>query len=229
MLKHFKSLPPQKTPGYEPLIPKLTRDILISALGNVASYVKKKGGDITVVAVGGAVNTIHLRSRLATQDLDFFNNRLTPKDFELLVMGARESLKRDKTLEEDWFNNRTILFMPQEQRSTLTDEAFNQQEVIFHQPGLTILAAPWNYAFCCKVDRLAGGGIQSARIYDLDDAVQYLAQYLKLQRQTQIQRETIKAWFARFLLSWNDNVEEVIVKVNRAYQANGGTGQNVIV
>ncbi|KAF2965017.1 hypothetical protein GQX73_g8556 [Xylaria multiplex] len=227
--KALQELAPRKTPGHERPIPELTRDILLTALANVSNYIAKKGGEMTVIAVGGAVNTIHLESRDATHDVDFYNNRLTTKDFELLVNGAREAVKREKKLEEDWFNNRTILFMPMEQRSTLTDEAFNQDEVIFHQPGLTVLAAPWNYAFCCKVDRLAGSGIQEAREYDLDDATEYLSRYLRLHNVSQIQGTNIQTWFARYSLRWNGQVEAVLGRVNREFRVKWNTNYDIIV
>ncbi|CAJ2514057.1 Uu.00g021760.m01.CDS01 [Anthostomella pinea] len=121
--KTLQELAPHKTPGHEDPLPDLDRDILLTALNNVASYIKKKGGDVTVVAVGGAVNTIHLQSRSVTHDVDFYNNHLTAKDFETPLNGAREAVKKHKSLEEDWFNNRTILFMPRDQCAALTDEA----------------------------------------------------------------------------------------------------------
>ena len=94
--KTLQELVPRKTPGHETPIPQLTRDILLSSLGNVAKYIEKKKGDVTVVAVGGAVNTIHLQSRAVTHDVDFFNNNLTPKDFELLINGAKDAVKKEK-------------------------------------------------------------------------------------------------------------------------------------
>lgn len=153
----LRELAPRRTPGQEVPIPNLTRDILLKALSTVASFIKKKGGDVTVVAVGGAVNTIHLQSRMVTHDVDFFNSRMTAQEIALLVDGAKATAKRTKGLEGDWFNNRTILFMPRAQAASLTDQAFAQNEVIFHESGLKILAAPWHYAFCCKVDRISGG------------------------------------------------------------------------
>lgn len=62
------------------------------------------------------------------------------------------------------------------------DQAFTQQEVIFRAEGLTVLAARWQYAFCCKVDRLAGAGLHAPLIYNLDDAVLYLKRYLVVPR-----------------------------------------------
>ncbi|KAK5624287.1 hypothetical protein RRF57_000003 [Xylaria bambusicola] len=211
-------LVPKRTPGHETPIPQFTRDTLLSAFSHVAGYIAKRGGDLTIVAIGGAVNTIHLQSRAVTHDVDFYNIHLTPEDYELLIGGAKDAVKKENKLEEDWFNNRTILFMPLEQRPLLTDEALKRHEIIFKEPGLTVLAPPWNYAFCCKVDRLAGSGVQKAREYDLDDAVQYLNQYLQQHELSRISTTTIETWFSQYLLKWNENVPEVLGRVNQTFR-----------
>ncbi|KAK4103756.1 hypothetical protein N658DRAFT_421532 [Parathielavia hyrcaniae] len=223
------SLAPAKTPGQDAPLPNLDRTTLISALKHVAAYIAKKKGNVTVIAVGGAVNTMYLQSRTATHDVDFFNNRLTAADFEQLVTGAKEAAKRDPKLNEEWFNNRTIFFIPKDQRETLTEEALAQHEVIFKEGGLTVLAAPWQYAFCCKVDRLAGGGINAARAYDLDDAVQYLRRYLMTRRETQVRCTTVQEWFARYSLRWTKANDAVVAQVNAAFQAKFRVAYNVIV
>ncbi|AEO71566.1 uncharacterized protein THITE_2058890, partial [Thermothielavioides terrestris NRRL 8126] len=206
----------------------LDRETLLSALQNVAAYITKKGGNVTVIAIGGAINTIYLRSRQTTHDVDFFNNYLTADDFKHLIQGAREAAKRNPELEESWFNNRTILFIPKDQRQTLTDQAFAQREVIFRQGGLTVLAAPWQYAFCCKLDRLAGSGLHGARSYDLDDAVQYLRRYLVKAGQTQVSYTTVREWFTQYLLRWTSANDEVVTKVNTTYRAAFRVQYNVI-
>ncbi|KND94162.1 hypothetical protein TOPH_01139 [Tolypocladium ophioglossoides CBS 100239] len=109
--KSLAELAPRKTPGQEAPLPNLNRNTLLGALQNVAESINKRKGDITVIAVGGAVNTIYLQSRDATHDVDFFNDYLTPADFENLVHSAREVVKCDRSLGEEWFNNRTILFI----------------------------------------------------------------------------------------------------------------------
>jgi hypothetical protein len=216
--KTLRELAPLKTPGQDAPLPKLSRTTLLAALTRVAAYIRSKGGNVRIVAVGGAVNTIHLQSRGATHDLDFFNNELTAADYEYLVNGAKEAARRDKLLEEQWFNNRTILFIPMDQRDTLTQQSFQQGEVIFQEPGLTVFAAPWSYAFCCKVDRLAGGGVISARSYDLSDAVQYLGRYLAGRDIARLRASMVQEWFAQYCLRWTANNDRVLPNVNREYR-----------
>ncbi|RKL03362.1 hypothetical protein BFJ68_g11487 [Fusarium oxysporum] len=174
----LRELKPQKTPGHDVPAPNFRRETLLAALSNVAAAINKKHGNVTIIAVGGAVNTIYLQSREATHDVDFFNDNLTPEDFEHLVAGIRSVSKKDKTLISDWLNNRTIFFIPKDKQRTLSQQAYNQREVIFEEPCLTVLAAPWEYAFCCKIDRLSGAGLHTPESYDASDVVEYLHRYL---------------------------------------------------
>ncbi|RYO79116.1 hypothetical protein DL766_005246 [Monosporascus sp. MC13-8B] len=188
-----------KDPGHDDPIPTYNRETLLTALHNVAAYINKRGGHVTIVAVGGAVNTIYLQSRATAHDIDFFNEFMTWKESEILLNGAKNALKHDKSLQKQWFNNRTIFFIPRDKRVMLTQEAFKQQDVMFSENGLTMLAAPWKYAFCCKVCRIAGESIHSARPYDLDDAVQYLYRY-------------------QYSLRWTSSNGTVIAQVNQKYR-----------
>ncbi|RYP91882.1 hypothetical protein DL770_002004 [Monosporascus sp. CRB-9-2] len=189
--KTLRELAPPKTPGQDDPTQTYNRETLLTALQNVAAYIHKKGGHVTIVAVGGAVNTIYLQSRATTHDVDFFNEFMTRKESGILLNGAKNALKHDKSLQEQWFNNRTIFFIPRDKRAMLTQEAFQQQDIMFSENGLTVLAAPWKYAFCCKVGRIAGDSILSARPYDLDDAVQYLYRHVRLKNVAQIREQTI--------------------------------------
>lgn len=196
----LSELAPQKTPGQDATLLNLTHDTLIRALHHVTASIAKAKGNMTVISVSSAVNTIYLQSRSTTHDVDFFNNYLTAEDYELLIKAIKEATKKDSLLDEQWFNNRTIFFIPMEKRSTLTEEAFRQHDVVFTAPGLTILAAPWHYAFCCKIDRLAGSGLYDSRPYDQDDAVQYLSQYLAKTHLATVSKQTVQTWFEQYSL-----------------------------
>ncbi|KAI2624293.1 hypothetical protein GGR54DRAFT_569301 [Hypoxylon sp. NC1633] len=221
-------LRPSKTPGQDQLLPDLDSNILFTALGDVAKYVHKKGGNETIIAVRGAINTMYLHSRPTTHDLDFFNNRLTREPLELLRKGARKATQRSNALQEGWFNNRTVLFIPKDQRDTLTEEAFDQGVVIFSAPGLTVLAAPWQYAFCAKVDRLAGGGLHAPRPYDLPDATQYMNQYLYSYSLTSVPSTTVETWFTLYSLRWTESVKQTLHMVNAQYRLHFGIQHDII-
>lgn len=189
------------------------------ALKHAAEYISKKGGNLTIVAVGGAVNCMALRSRNTTHDFDFFNNSFGQQDYELITAAAMAAQKKDKKLETAWLNNRTIVFMPIDLRNSLTAEAIAQNDLVFEAPGLKVVAAPWNYAFCCKVDRLAGSGLLNARPYDLGDAAAYLKRYLaSIAKSKTVPKAEISAWMARFQLqrsAASTEFQEILAAVNQ--------------
>lgn len=217
--KSLLELAPTATPGRTAPLPNLTRPTLTQALANVGDYLLKKKKNVTVIAVGGAVNTIFLQSRTSTHDVDFYNSRLTVAEYGYLMSAAKDAAGKDPQLNEGWFNNHTVFFIPQAQRDALTNQAFTQNEVIFQHGGLKVLAAPWDYAFCCKIDRLAGGGVNAAQSYDLSDAVGYLYRYLTKRSLATIPLATVKQWFTAYSLRWTANNDEVIKRLNAAYKA----------
>ncbi|CAI6332981.1 unnamed protein product [Periconia digitata] len=199
-------LAPVMTAGNGDPAPELDRNTLLRALANVASYIDSRKANITVVAVGGAVNTIFFQSRQSTHDVDFYNHNLRQSDYELIMKGVKFAQSRDPILQGEWFNNRTILFIPKAQRSYLTEQAISQNEIIFERPGLKIVAAPWNYAICAKLDRCAGAGINGQRPYDYSDAATYLRRYLEMYHLQFVPRSEVWKWAASYSTTVTDGV-----------------------
>ncbi|KAF1839714.1 hypothetical protein BDW02DRAFT_584936 [Decorospora gaudefroyi] len=108
----------------------------------------------------------------------------------------------------EWFNNRTVLFIPKANREYLTQRAFAQNETVFDRPGLKVLAAPWDYAMCAKLDRCAGAGPTSAKPYDYSDAATYLHRYLEIYNLTSVTRSQVYAWAASYMTTVTDAVLE---------------------
>jgi hypothetical protein len=75
--KTLREILPERTPGDQGPVPNFNREALLITLANVASYIKKKNTHITVIPIGGAVNTIYLKSRETTHDIDFFSTRFS--------------------------------------------------------------------------------------------------------------------------------------------------------
>lgn len=71
---------------------KLSRQNIVQALAYAAEYLHNRGESMTLVAVGGAVNTILLRSHLTTHDVDFFSLPLSGTQSSL--EGHRASFDR---------------------------------------------------------------------------------------------------------------------------------------
>lgn len=67
--------PPYRDAAGQPITHQdfdLGRNTLIQTFNRMGEYLDRQGITARVVAVGGAVNTIHLRSRQSTHDVDFF-------------------------------------------------------------------------------------------------------------------------------------------------------------
>ncbi|EEY19832.1 conserved hypothetical protein [Verticillium alfalfae VaMs.102] len=151
----------------------LTRQNLMAALGHVARYLHQHGEDVTLVTVGGAVNTVLLQSRTTTHDVDFFCRVLQQPRLGILRQAGQYAVERSSVpLSADWLNNATAR-MPGvvENIDSLVEAAVAQDAVLFRQPGLKVVAAPWEYAFIKKVSRITQG---TGRQYDASNAVAYL-------------------------------------------------------
>lgn len=197
--------------------PELDRKTLVQALSNVASYLNKKHANVTIVAVGGAVNTIFLEDRVSTHDVDFYNSLLNKDQYRLLIEGVRHAQSKDGRLVDGWLNRRTIFFIPASLRESLTKKAIQQNTVVFSQPGLKVLAAPWEYAFSAKLDRISGAGHSplGSKHYDLSDAVAYIHCYLQGRRLDSVRRSEVESWAQTFATKLSSSLLE---RVNAEHQ-----------
>lgn len=194
---------------------EVTAENLQSALSHVASYLHERGHNMTLVAVGGAVNTMVLQSRRTTHDVDFFTQLLDQPHLAALRDAARYAVDRsDAPLASDWLNNATAR-MPGvvENIDALVQAAVRQDVVVFERPGLRVLAAPWGYAFVKKVSRIAQG---TGRAYDGSDAVTYLHQFITTSNSNQpVAVDRIQRWGETYKALCP---EEVLRQVNEGYR-----------
>jgi hypothetical protein len=155
---------------------ELDKQTIEIALGYVAEYLRSKNEQLTIVTVGGAVNTLFLQSRQSTHDVDFLGTNLDNRQQGLLDEAAQYAESQSRVpLAGEWFNNQTALWLPIDVHRELTRVALEQNAIVFEERGLKVVAAPWSYAFCTKADRLSR---DNARPYDLADAPSYLRFYI---------------------------------------------------
>lgn len=84
-----------------------SRDLQV-ALGYAAQYLHGKNQDTLIITVGGAVNTLFLRSRSTTHDIDFFGEQLSGRQLELVRAAGRYAVEMSSVpLSVDWLNNAT--------------------------------------------------------------------------------------------------------------------------
>ncbi|KFY19863.1 hypothetical protein V491_04156 [Pseudogymnoascus sp. VKM F-3775] len=199
----------------------LRREDLRQALQVVAEFLIRNHSQVTLVAVGGAVNTILLRTRDTTHDVDFFSSDLSHSDGALLQEAARVAQTQSTIpLGGDWLNNSTTLYMGRALQVELRDLAIQQNDIVFQSPGLTVLAAPWGYAFCTKVDRMTK---RNARPYDCTDAAVYLNRFIATQNSGRpVNIRVIQARAAHFGTSAPiEQLQSVEMEYQRLYHSHG--------
>lgn len=196
---------------------ELNRDTILAALKDMSAYLAPKQVSARVITVGGAVNTVLLRSRQTTNDVDFFSEDGTARVNLLIHEAAKDANKRRRgALGAAWFNNSTQLYMGRERAQELASAAIQQNEIVYNGlnsrgHGLQVFAASWEYALCGKMNRLTEGG---ERAYDLNDALEYLVKYFQKTRHRSIAAATIKQWCAH----WGKQVtDEVLRRLDEAF------------
>ncbi|KAJ5669109.1 hypothetical protein N7462_010179 [Penicillium macrosclerotiorum] len=209
--------------------PSLSIATLTSALHNVALHLHSRHNNLTSIVVGGVVNTLLIRSRSHTSDVDFFNDNLTANEIKILMQATKAAMKKDTSLGDQWLSNHTVLFIPLNLRRILTSQSVNQNEIVFRAPGLTILAAPWEYQLCTKLDRLSNSGkLNNTHPYDEEDALHYLARYLDRNSIDVLQKSKIQCWFRDYSLIWHLGTDEILQHINIVYRDRFSIHHNVI-
>lgn len=216
-------IPRNRADRYGVPVQQVTRDIdrdtLLTALHHVSDYIARNRQHITVIAVGGAVNTLFLRSRTTTHDVDVFGSDFHNQARVLLDRAMQNAQRRFPALGTDWLNTETQMWMPGPLHQELTAGAKQQNVKVYDGSGLTILAAPWEYAFSAKISRIMTGGAQ-ARPYDLADAITYIHQYIRGHGNRPVPVATALGWARRYHHETNDNI--LRVRVNQEYRQRYG-------
>ncbi|KAL8924206.1 MAG: hypothetical protein Q9208_004170 [Pyrenodesmia sp. 3 TL-2023] len=174
----------------------------------MADYIDSQRQEIIIITVGGAVNTLLLQTRESTHDVDFLGTNLNNDQRILLDEAAKYAERRSATpLGAEWFNSQTMLWLPPDVHRIVTEEALRQDEVVFYKRGLKVVAAPWNYALCGKMNRLVRP--DQARPYDLSDAVSYLRHYIQ-KHGGPVSAARVKDWCQRYQKVTSDDVIRAI-------------------
>lgn len=209
---------PQHDETGRPIIPQsfeISRDQLLQAFQYMSDYLNHKGTALTIYVTGGAVNTVYLRSRHTTGDVDFFG---TNEQSRLLKDASKFAQKHSQAqLGANWLNNSMSLFLSRDLEQELILASRQQGAVLFSKPGLTVYAVPWEFALCGKLDRLTK---PTKRPYDTADAVAYLRQCVDANHGNAIQAEQIEAWGRKF----NSTISvDVLREIDSVYKGQHGS------
>ncbi|KAH9941873.1 uncharacterized protein BXZ73DRAFT_41789 [Epithele typhae] len=188
-----------------------------TGLSAVAKILNNKRRNVSIVAVGGAVNTVLLGTRPYTGDVDFFYRTKTRSQEVTDVLAAAEAVRNGLGLEASWLNNHTVVFVQEGTIGTMYEEAIQQNVVVFREHGLTVYAAPWRYALITKLDRVMKG---AGRSYDMSDAVGYLSHLLQGRQGRVVTMADLEGWAREYALT--PPTEEVVAGLAALYKAQTG-------
>lgn len=196
----------------------LNRQNILQALGHAAHFLHSRGKNLLLVAVGGAVNTVLLRTRESTHDVDVFNPAFSSSELSILRSAIQYAEQQSPVpLGNKWLNNETGTIGGTAQNiPQLIEMARRQNEVVFRAQGLTILAAPWHYAFVAKVGRITYG---TGRTYDMADAVAYLHRHIQMHGGVPVRASAIRRWGQLYR---RVTPNEVLEPLNALYQRTHG-------
>ncbi|KAF8864052.1 hypothetical protein BDZ45DRAFT_548653, partial [Acephala macrosclerotiorum] len=195
---------------------QLNRDQLTAALSAVAHYLRGHSANITIITAGGAVNAILLRSRNSTEDVDFFTASLSNAEMTLLNNAIKHvcDTMPPGSIGREWLNNRIInLLNSPGLRERLFQMALQQNQIVFQQPGLTVLAAPWKFMLAAKMDRMT---TSTWRKYDATDAAHFLHQYIRAHGDRRVTLDLMDQWAKEF--GRPKPSRRAIQEVNTAYR-----------
>lgn len=186
-------------------------------LEQLATHIHQRRRQLHLVVIGGVVNTVLLKTRHATTDIDLLTANPTREDVTLLAQAARLVREQNPNLhlDESWLNSNAGLFIQPELRLIIIQQGFAQNDIVFHAPGLTLYAAPYSYAIVAKLNRIAGEG---APTHDLGDAVAYLRRYLSLRNHSHVSLRQVESWCREYRSSRSGLVlQNVIEAVGQEY------------
>ncbi|KAF5700501.1 hypothetical protein FGLOB1_10742 [Fusarium globosum] len=200
---------------------ELSRQQIIDAFQHMAEYLNECGTYVNCAVVGGVVNTLYLRHRETTPDVEFLLHDPASKEYITLSNAASFANKKAQgTLGEQWFNNSMQFFVPRNVQVDILQWAKDQHQVIFEHRGnyggLTVYAAPWDYALCSKLNSL----YDNIRADDMEDAVAYLHRYLTLTRQESLNGNQVNDWCRKY---HQDVSREVLNRLGEAYARKHGS------
>ncbi|KAF8322869.1 uncharacterized protein EI90DRAFT_3157711 [Cantharellus anzutake] len=168
-----RSPPPSRTPPLQLEKPKAPS---LNPIKSSAAF----RAEATLVAVGGVVDVLYLRIADQTDDIEFLGPAISHRTYlEVAMHGAIAHLG----LPSRKIEQTNKLPVGENWQSLMEVLGRGPRETIFRQPGLQVVAAPWNYGFCVKMDMLRRGatGAITPTPRHVSDAAVYLDSVIKHQ------------------------------------------------
>lgn len=162
-----------------------TKDNIVGALDVAAGFLHRKNQNITLMTMGGVVDTVLLQITGATEDVFFYN----PSDdkAQTLVLkecmdwavkgGSTNGVPLDKAV-----NNPTIIqAIGTDFLRKLWAKAEEKKLIVYQAKGLTVVAVPLSYSFIAVASRV---DTTRRKHLDLERAVAYLRGWICVNAET---------------------------------------------
>lgn len=154
------------------------------------------------MAAVNAVSSALLPTRDKPLKIDIYNN-LTDRQVDALVTGCRIASEQSRSpFTSRFFSNHVLLVLSKSVQKMVLQTASEQNEEVFASPGLKILAAPWNFAFCTKIERNTKPTQWS---YDVDDASMCLHRHIQKHGGGGVFVHEIRRWAHMFNITIEDS------------------------
>ena len=216
-MKRVPSPPPQ---GRRHPELNISHDDLLAGLKAMASHLHGRGAHVTIVVMGGAVNTLFLETRDYTRDVDFF----TSDNWATLLKEASKAAQTQSggVLGPDWFNNGAGRLLRPRIRREAFDAALEQNEILLDDPGMTALVAPWIMCFVAKLQKIAWQP-EIVQEYDFADAAHYLQQHIRKSGGMRLTVTEVYQWAAYYEKTIDMDTEgtmrnKTLPRVNKLHQ-----------
>ncbi|KPM37977.1 hypothetical protein AK830_g8600 [Neonectria ditissima] len=193
----------------------VSREVLLAALNHVSAYISERGQHVSFITTGGAVSTLYLQSRPTTHDVDVFGSDFDNNARNIVNDAMEDAQVHIPALGTDWLNTSVQIWIPEPFHTELTVAARQQNVKVFDGPGLTIYAAPWEFAFSSKICRLLKGA-DEFRSYDLADAVSFIHEFILNHGNEPVAVDTALGWARHYTYRTNPHV--LLTLVNEEYR-----------
>lgn len=167
-----------------PAEPPLDPQILLQALSAMGTFLSTRDLEIELIAMGGETYNLLFPGKIAPYNKDFLKINLPDKKKLALYRAAQHAeAKCERHIGVDRFTRRHMLQLPEPIHQKVITLALSQKDYIFQSQGLKILAPPWDYIFCLKLNKLTlDVPLQTRKNLLLEDAAWTLHRRLSKRR-----------------------------------------------
>ena len=149
---------------------------------------------VTVISPGGFLAVSYFGNRATTENIDIFIDPEYVNDEEIASEMRKVMVEVGEQLHfgRKWINDSVSLFLSQEARLSLFEDAVKQDIVLWNGPNLRVLAAPLEWGLETKLRRLSTKPNHIKAVTDVADILAILTSLLE-KNNGPLKRDSVKA------------------------------------